>query len=186
MPILRRAAISFNAPATSSACARLSSWHGPAMIEIGRSLPNLTDPAATIGAAKRFVVKLFPFRTGPCRAAVAGSTCFGGFEYQGCTMGEVRRRHQPSDMPLRRNSVPPMQCLDLGDIRYRKAHGVERHALIPDVERDAELIAKRGPLHDVDIAIPGARLDSDRTRMQIAHPGERLQEDVVVGGIVSD
>src|ERR1700753_3724873 len=46
-----RAAISFSAPATSSACARLSSWHGPAMIEIGRSLPNLADPTVTTGAA---------------------------------------------------------------------------------------------------------------------------------------
>src|ERR1700716_3607955 len=46
-----RAAISFSADATSSACARLSNWHGPAMIEIGSSLPNLTLPAVTTGAA---------------------------------------------------------------------------------------------------------------------------------------
>jgi hypothetical protein len=45
------------------------------MIEIGKSLPNLTDPAATTGAAKRFAFKLFSsFRTEPCRAAAAGST----------------------------------------------------------------------------------------------------------------
>src|SRR5882672_9949696 len=50
-PILTRAAISFSADATSSACARLSSWHGPAMIEIGSSLPNLTLPAVTTGEA---------------------------------------------------------------------------------------------------------------------------------------
>src|SRR3981189_3370713 len=50
--MFRRAAISFSAEATSSAWARLSSWHGPAMIEIGKSLPNLTDPAATTGAAE--------------------------------------------------------------------------------------------------------------------------------------
>src|ERR1700721_1937678 len=61
MPPFRRAAISFRAPATSSACARLSSWHGPAMIEIGRSLPNLTDPAATTGAAEILALKAFPF-----------------------------------------------------------------------------------------------------------------------------
>jgi len=62
-------------PATSSACARLSSWHGPAIIEIGKSLPNSTDPAATTGAAGRFAFKLLSlFRTGPCRAAAAGST----------------------------------------------------------------------------------------------------------------
>src|ERR1700734_1490459 len=61
MPTFRRAAISVSAPATSSACARLSSWHGPAMIEIGRSLPNLTDPAATTGAAEILALKAFPF-----------------------------------------------------------------------------------------------------------------------------
>src|SRR6476469_2190000 len=52
-----RDAISLSAEATSSACARLSSWHGPAMIEIGRSLPNLTDPAETSGAAEMALSK---------------------------------------------------------------------------------------------------------------------------------
>src|SRR5260370_22321625 len=60
-PIFNRAAISFSAPATWSACARLSSWHGPAMIEIGKSLPNLTDPAATTGAAEVFAFKALSF-----------------------------------------------------------------------------------------------------------------------------
>src|ERR1700755_204936 len=50
--MFKRAAISLSAFATSSACARLSSAHGPAMIEIGRSLPNLTGPALTIAAAE--------------------------------------------------------------------------------------------------------------------------------------
>src|SRR3954452_12189125 len=54
-----RAAISFSADATSSACARLSNWHGPAMIEIGRSLPNLTAPAETTGAAVMSAFKVF-------------------------------------------------------------------------------------------------------------------------------
>src|SRR5882724_13599995 len=58
-PIPSRVAISFNALATSSACARLSSWQGPAMIEIGKSLPNFTDPAATTGAAQIFAFKGF-------------------------------------------------------------------------------------------------------------------------------
>ena len=68
---MSRAAISFSAPATSSACARLSSWHGPAMIEIGRSLPNLTEPAETTGAAEMFAFKgisFYPARTMPVRA----------------------------------------------------------------------------------------------------------------------
>src|SRR3981189_3324779 len=55
--MFRRAAISFSAEATSSAWARLSSWHGPAMIEIGKSLPNLTDPAATTAAAEMLAFK---------------------------------------------------------------------------------------------------------------------------------
>jgi hypothetical protein len=34
--------------ATSSACARLSSWHGPAITAIGSALPNVTWPAETV------------------------------------------------------------------------------------------------------------------------------------------
>jgi hypothetical protein len=114
MPIFNRAAISFSAEATSSACARLSSWHGPAMIEIGRSLPNVTDPAATTGAAEVVAFKtLSLFRAGPCRAAPEGSTLFSGLECQGCAVGDVRRHHEPSDMALRRNSVSPVQGLGL-------------------------------------------------------------------------
>src|SRR6266849_2234649 len=56
-PIFKRVAISFSAEATSSACARLSSWHGPAMIEIGKSLPNLTWPAVTTGDADMLAFK---------------------------------------------------------------------------------------------------------------------------------
>src|SRR5882672_2417871 len=74
-PMFKRAAISFSAPATSSACARLSSWQGPAMIEIGRSLPNLTEPAETTGAAEIFAFKgVSFFQRGPCRSAPSGST----------------------------------------------------------------------------------------------------------------
>src|SRR3981189_90897 len=60
-PIFKRPAISFRAPATSSAWARLSSWHGPAMIEIGKSLPNLTWPAVTTGAAEMLAFKALSF-----------------------------------------------------------------------------------------------------------------------------
>src|SRR3981081_3504283 len=112
-----RAALSFSAPATSSACARLSSWHGPAMIEIGRSLPNLTDPAATTGAAEVVAFKTFSlFRAGPCRAAPEGSTLLGDREDQGCAVGGGRRHHQPSDMALRDDSVSPEQGFGLRDI----------------------------------------------------------------------
>src|ERR1700686_386769 len=115
--MLSRAAISFSAEATSSAWARLSSWHGPAMIEIGKALPNLTDPAATIGAAQMFAFKalsFFPPR--PCRAAPEGSTLFSALEYQSCAMGGGRRHHQPPNMALRANSVATVQGFRLRDI----------------------------------------------------------------------
>src|SRR5258708_815891 len=54
-----RAAISFSALAISSAWVRLSIWHGPAMIEIGKALPNLTAPAETTGAAVMSAFKVF-------------------------------------------------------------------------------------------------------------------------------
>ena len=101
-------------------------------------------------------------------------------------MGDVRRYHQPPDLPLRRNSVLPKQRLDPSHIRNREAHRAERHPLAFDVRQNAELIAKRDRLHDFDVAILGARLDADRARMQIADASERLQEDMVVGGIVGD
>src|SRR3954453_12759639 len=66
MPIFSRAAISFSADATSSACARLSSWHGPAIIEIGRSLPNLTAPVETTGAAVMSAFKVFSLHRREC------------------------------------------------------------------------------------------------------------------------
>src|SRR3954452_13999193 len=97
-----RSAISFNAPATSSACARLSSWHGPAMIEIGRSLPNLTVPTVTTGAAEMSAFKgISSFRRGPCRSAQSGSTLFSprisGLHRQLFHRRERRRHQQLAD-----------------------------------------------------------------------------------------
>src|SRR3954469_23267403 len=66
MPTFSRAAISFRADATSSACVRLSSWHGPAMIEIDSSLPNLTAPAETTGAAVMSAFKAFSLHRREC------------------------------------------------------------------------------------------------------------------------
>jgi len=63
---LHAAAHSLEGPA-GRRCARLSSWHGPAMIEIGKSLPNLTSPAVTTGAAEMLAFKaLILFRARPC------------------------------------------------------------------------------------------------------------------------
>src|SRR5712691_8989476 len=186
-PIFNRAAISFSAPATSSAWARLSSWHGPAMIEIGKSLPNLTWPAVTTGAAEMLAFKaliLFPAR--PCRAPAGGSTLFSGLEYQGCAMGDIRRHHEPPDMAPRGNAVLPMRCFGLCRVRDLEAQRVERHPLAVHSRRNAELVAKRDLLHDLDITVPGARLDADRARMQILHATEGFQEDVMVGRIFGD
>src|SRR6267142_2874346 len=186
-PIFKRAAISFRAPATSSAWARLSSWHGPAMIEIGKSLPNLTSPAVTTGAAEMLAFKaLILFRARPCRAPARGSTLFSGLEYQGCAMGDTRRHYEPPDMAPRGNAILPMRCFGLCHVRNLKAQRVERHPLAVHIRRNAELIAKRDLLHDLDIAVPGARLDADRARMQVLYATEGFQEDVMVGRIVGD
>src|SRR6266702_214356 len=186
-PIFKRAAISFSAPATSSAWARLSSWHGPATIEIGKSLPNLTWPAVTTGAVEILAFKaliLFPAR--PCRAAARGSTLFSGLEYQGCAMGDIRRHHEPPHMAPRGNAILPMRCFGLCHVRDLDAQRVERHPLAVHSRRNAELVAKRDLLHDLDIAVPGARLDADRARMQVLHATEGFQEDVMVGRIFGD
>jgi hypothetical protein len=47
------------------------------MIEIGKSLPNLTEPTVTTGAAETLAFKgLSSFRREPCRSALQGSTLF--------------------------------------------------------------------------------------------------------------
>src|ERR1700686_1950269 len=85
--MLSRAAISFSAEATPSACARLSSWHGPAMIEIGRSLPNLTAPAVTIGAAEMLALKGFPSSGADHAGPRHQDQPRFAPEYQGCAAG---------------------------------------------------------------------------------------------------
>src|SRR3954451_17365844 len=108
-----RAAISFSAEATSSACWRLSSWQGPAMIEIGRSLPNLTVPMVTTGAADVEELKANPsFRRDHSRHRGRINPIRPGLsEYQGCAgvprramkrerlldRGERRRRQELAD-----------------------------------------------------------------------------------------
>ena len=87
-PHLGAPAISFSALATSSACARLSSWQGPAIIEIGRSLPNLTWPAVTTGAASSFAFKGFSFLSGADHAGPRSQDQPRiPPEYQGCAAG---------------------------------------------------------------------------------------------------
>src|SRR6185437_14852550 len=129
-PILSRAAISFSAEATSSACARLSSWHGPAMIEIGKSLPNLTGPISTISAAETAGLNgLGPVRARPCRAPASRSTQFWCFEYQGCAKGLFRRNDKPLAVTPNGKPVLPMQGLRSRQIGNGEAHGAERHPL---------------------------------------------------------
>src|ERR1700761_6923549 len=92
--MFRRAAISFRADATSSPCARLSSWHGPAMIEIGNWLPNLTRPTSTISAAEVAALKdMFLF--GATMQGTHAPINLILFEYQGCAECLIRRHDQP-------------------------------------------------------------------------------------------
>src|ERR1700735_2127156 len=52
--MLSRAVMSLSAPATSKACARLSSAHGPAIRASGRVLPQRTLPTATTAFGSAF------------------------------------------------------------------------------------------------------------------------------------
>jgi len=81
----------------------LSSLHGPAMIDIGKSFPNLTDPAATRGRQlkrSRFQALSFP---PPTMRALAGGKkkinlrlCRAGNEKAGPSFHRLRmRRRQP-------------------------------------------------------------------------------------------
>src|SRR5450432_2243639 len=152
------------------------------MIEIGRSLPNLTDPAATSGAAKMLAFKvesLFSSATMPVDGRWIN--LFNGLEYQGCAMGDMRRDDQTPDMALRRDCVLPMQGFGLRDIHDCKAHRVQRHALTLHVRQNPELIAKSHLFDDFDVAVLSAYPDADRARIQILHAGKRLQEDMMVG-----
>src|ERR1700738_231564 len=126
--MLSRAAISLSAAATSSACARLSSWHGPAMIEIGKSLPNLTGPAATIGAAEVFAFKALSFfrrdhvgqrrpdqptrgysaKVGTAFATIIRANCLCRLEYQGCAAADFRRHPEQYHLTPRGNCVLPL------------------------------------------------------------------------------
>ena len=65
-PIARRAAISFNAPAISSAWARLSSWHGPAMRASGSFAPKRAASGPRPTGRWRCCARKYPVR-GFCR-----------------------------------------------------------------------------------------------------------------------
>ena len=102
-------------------------------------------------------------------------------------MGDIRRlprgvRHGGAD------SIPFCRCnaSACAMSATAKRRRIQRHPLAAHLGRNAELIAKRDLLHDLDIAILRARLDAERTRMQIAHAGKGLQEDVMIGRIVRD
>src|SRR3954463_8360344 len=105
-PMFNRTAISFSACATSSAWARLSSWHGPAITEIGKALPKRTWPRATTGAAVDAVKAVslrgdHDGRTGRDASRLGSSR---PSEYQGCGDGVAGRTgmaRQPARSPPR-------------------------------------------------------------------------------------
>src|ERR1051326_6729124 len=139
------------------------------MIEIGKSLPNLTDPAATTGAAETLAFKSpILFKARPCRAAAGGSTLFSGLEYQGCAMGDIRRQHEALNMTPRSQPALPMQGFGLHEVCDFEAQRIQRHPHGIHLRQHTELIAKRYRLHDFDIAILGTGPDADRRRMQVA------------------
>src|SRR5271154_2398016 len=70
------------------------------MIDIGRSLPNLTVPAVTIGAAEMLALNGFSFfRRGPCRSAPSGSTPFSP-RISGLRCRSLHRRKRGRDQQL--------------------------------------------------------------------------------------
>ena len=91
-------------------------------------------------------------------------------------MGDTRRHYEPPDMAPRDNAILPMRCFGLCHVRDLEAQRVERHPLAVHVRRNAELVAKRDLLHDLDITVTGARLDTDRARMQILHATEGFRK----------
>ena len=72
------------------------------------------------------------------------------------------------------------------DIRDRKTDRVQRHPLAAHFGCCAELVAKRDLLHNLDVAVFRAHLDTDRTRIQVGDAGKRLQKDMMIGRIVGD
>ena len=159
------------------------------MIEIGRSLPNLTDPAATTGAAEMLAFKALFLVSD---ATMPGSAAADQPTLARSRISGLRHGRRPAAPPAVRHGAA-RQCRSADASASAcaisataKRMRVERHPLAVHRRRNAELIAKRHRLHDLDIAILGARLDADRTRMQVAHAGEGLQEDVMVGRIFGD
>src|ERR1700743_3857122 len=126
--MLSRPAISYSAEATSNACARLSSWQGPARSEIGRSLPNLTDPIPTTEAAEVLVFKLSSFRRAH-QIVRERSSSLDGLKGQGCSIGHLRRYHQPSLMAMRSNPVVAVPFLGPIEVIDLKAESIQQHPL---------------------------------------------------------
>src|ERR1700751_285086 len=133
------------------------------MIEIGRSLPNLTGPTSTIGAAEIAALNdLILFA-----ATMPVETCsinpllrLCRLEYQGCAKGYLRWHDQP---PVKISVAKPAlakQRFRLVEIIDGKSHGVEHHRLPDRLGRDAEPLAIGRRPHDLDIAVPGMRHDA--------------------------
>ena len=79
------------------------------MIEIGKSLPNLTGPTLTIPAADVAALNgLVLFGATMPVASSCGSTHFRSFEYQGCAKSLIRRHDQPFSLAPHGQSILPM------------------------------------------------------------------------------
>src|SRR6185312_17319491 len=157
------------------------------MIEIGRSLPNLTDPTSTTGAALALALNgvfLVSGATMPGRSrGINPLGRFCGFEYQGCPKGEFGRDYKPAVIATRLaigcNFALAVQRLDGCDIRDREAQGIQRHPRAVRRNRNAATIAERHGFHDLDVAVFSHRLDAQRIRMQIAQAGKAFKENMM-------
>ena len=158
------------------------------MIESGSSLPNLTDPAATTGAAEAVAFKAYPFsRRGPCRARRAGSTLLLALSNirvaPKATSGGTTRR-PPCAAKQSRFADASLRPAPTSATPKRSAPSV-----IPSpvhIRRHAEPVAKRDRLQDLDIAVLGAALTPIELECRSLSAGKGLQEDVMIGRIVGD
>ena len=97
----------------------------------------------------------------------------------GATMVESMRTENAIPPPLKRRSQRTA-------VAHVKLQGSKARTL-RDVGRfGPEVAAKRSRIHDLDVPLRGRDADAARRRMQVAHAGERGEENVMVGWILRD
>src|SRR3569833_1423342 len=178
-PILSRSAISFRATATSSACARLSNWQGPAITASGRSLPKVTLPTDTVFEAetKGMLRVEAPF----CRERGTRSrrsrrlkplSFLHLLENQRRAECNLRRDDHASHPAVMRDAARAQLRLKAIEFGHLQPQAGQFGALARDRFCHAELIAKARHLHEIDVAMRRHRLHADGVGVQQPHAGE--------------